>query len=222
MNFTTFGAAIVLALASADAAAQWTPCAREDGFCKFEGRKEVAYGAGDKWVSKVFTGGIKCSNVNFGDPAPGVAKTCRVRDGGVGATSSVPIQWVACANEGGVCRFSGRREVAFGAGERWTTKVFIDGVNCSTAKFGDPAPRVAKSCRVKAAVGEDPNAQVTSAWVRCANEGQTCQFSGERRVGYGGGGRYKYRVLKNGARCNNETFGDPAPGVAKACFYNPD
>lgn len=137
------------------------------------------------------------------------------------AGTNAAAEWVNCAREDGFCKFDGRREVTFGAGNKWVTKWFTDGVKCSTNKFGDPAPQVPKTCSVRVKAGEEPAAHVTPAWVRCANEGGVCKFNGERKVGYGAGARFKYRVFRNGARCTNETFGDPAPGIAKACFYDP-
>jgi Flp pilus assembly pilin Flp len=56
----------------------WTQCARENRFCSFSGTSMVRYGAGTTWVTKTFTNGVTCSNANFGDPAPGVAKTCQI------------------------------------------------------------------------------------------------------------------------------------------------
>jgi hypothetical protein len=58
-------------------------------------------------------------------------------------------------------------------------------------------------------------------YVHCANENQTCSFSGTKNVRYGANGSYAYRTLTNGAACNNATFGDPAPGVAKKCSIGP-
>lgn len=58
---------------------EWTFCANENEFCSFSDTREVRYGANDVFVSKVFTGGIQCSNAVFGDPIPGVFKRCDTR-----------------------------------------------------------------------------------------------------------------------------------------------
>lgn len=55
-------------------------------------------------------------------------------------------------------------------------------------------------------------------WERCASESGYCNFRGNREVRYGVEGRWVYRNATNGIPCNNQTFGDPAPGVGKACF----
>jgi hypothetical protein len=148
MRFATI-AATVLLLASVDAAAQWTNCARENGLCMFEGRKEVAYGNGNRWVSKVYTGGVKCSNDKFGDPAPGVPKTCRYRD--IASTHSAQItpRWVRCAAEGQICKVSGTRTVAFGADKRFKYRVSKNAVSCTSDIFGDPAVGKVKACYVE-------------------------------------------------------------------------
>jgi hypothetical protein len=222
MKFPTLITAALLVLASTGAAAQWTTCAKEDGVCGFDGRREVAYGAGNAWITKVFMNGVKCASDKFGrDPAPGVAKTCRIRD--VNAVGSpAPGPWIACAKEDGFCKFGGRKEVAYGTGNQWTIKFFANGVKCNNDRFGDPAPGKAKSCQFRDSAVPVSSATIAPHWVRCANEGQTCKFSGSHKVAYGAEKRFNYRVLANGAPCSNLTFGDPAPGKAKACFYDPD
>lgn len=56
-------------------------------------------------------------------------------------------------------------------------------------------------------------------YVFCANENQRCNFSGTKGVAYGANGRFTYRFgVANGIDCNNWMFGDPIPGVVKACY----
>jgi len=52
----------------------------------------------------------------------------------------------------------------------------------------------------------------------CSSESQRCSFSGTRSVAYGADGKFSYISATNGIDCNNATFGDPIPGVVKACF----
>jgi hypothetical protein len=56
-------------------------------------------------------------------------------------------------------------------------------------------------------------------WTRCANENGTCSFSGTASVRYGANGTYYTRTATNGISCSNGVFGDPTPGVVKACDY---
>lgn len=53
----------------------------------------------------------------------------------------------------------------------------------------------------------------------CANENGVCAFTGVKHVIYGANGKFSIRNNVNTSTpCNNATFGDPTPGVAKACY----
>lgn len=56
-------------------------------------------------------------------------------------------------------------------------------------------------------------------WIDCADEGETCTFSGTQQVRYGdpATGLYSTRNATNGIACNSATFGDPNPGATKSC-----
>jgi hypothetical protein len=222
MKAASFIAIAALALVSADVAAGWASCAKEGGVCRFEGRRDVAYGAGDRWVTRQYTDSVKCSTDKFGsDPAPGVVKSCRVKEEAAAQPASGAVKWTPCAKEDGFCSFDGRREVAYGAGNKCVRKVFSNGVKCATDKFGsDPAPGVPKTCSVASGTVADAS-PVNSSWTRCAGEGQACRFSGSRRVAYGAQGKYNYRQAADGLKCGNAAFGDPIPGVAKSCYVQP-
>jgi serine protease len=122
-------------------AVTWTACAAEGGTCAFSGTREVRYGAGSSFVSKTVTGSVACTNAVFGDPAPNVVKSCSYS-----STAVAPETWTACANEGGTCTFSGTREVRYGAGSSFVSRVFAGTAVCSNATFGDPLPNVVKAC----------------------------------------------------------------------------
>lgn len=65
----------------------------------------------------------------------------------VESRNALPANSDYCAAEGGTCTFSGVREVWYGAaGYNWAVVPASNGVACSNAIFGDPAPGVAKSC----------------------------------------------------------------------------
>ena len=55
-------------------------------------------------------------------------------------------------------------------------------------------------------------------WVLCANEGGYCSVRGSTSVVYGANGRFITRQVYGGVACNSQSFGDPIPGVRKACF----
>lgn len=52
----------------------------------------------------------------------------------------------------------------------------------------------------------------------CAGENGYCTFSGRREVWYGAGNNWVVTPAQDGAPCNNNVYGDPAPGVGKACY----
>lgn len=61
---------------------------------------------------------------------------------------------------------------------------------------------------------------IADEWVMaCAEGSQPCAIDGTRIVQYGAQGKFNYGVATNRLLCSNETFGDPLPGVAKACWY---
>src|ERR1700752_699371 len=59
----------------------------------------------------------------------------------------------------------------------------------------------------------------SSVWTECAGENGTCSFSGTRSVKYGIDAATVVRTFTDSAMCDNSTFGDPAVGQWKACWY---
>jgi len=127
----------------------WVTCAAEGGTCSFNGTLQIRYGTATNFVTRTATGSIACSNAVFGDPAPGFVKSCSYAN----ATAPVAPTWTTCASEGGTCTVSGTREVRFGAGTSYVSKVVTGLVQCTNAIFGDPAYGVAKSCSFSSIFG---------------------------------------------------------------------
>lgn len=71
--------------------------------------------------------------------------------GSVGAATqaSGPVGYSFCANQNGLCRFSGTASVAYGANSHFRYKVAASSIACKTATFGDPLPGVKKACYYK-------------------------------------------------------------------------
>ncbi len=62
------------------------------------------------------------------------------------------------------------------------------------------------------------HAQSTATYTKCADEWNTCSFTGTHVVRYGDDGHYLYKTFTNGTPCRNDAFGsDPHPGVTKSC-----
>ncbi|MFC5550704.1 hypothetical protein ACFPO9_19475, partial [Massilia aerilata] len=135
------------AYAATITASTWTQCATENGTCSFTGTQQVRYGASTGYVYKTMTGPVQCTNSVFGDPAPGVGKTCAVMPV---ATTTPPATtattWTQCATEGGTCSVPGTRQVRYGTTDKWAYKTVTTSVVCGNSVFGDPAPGVGKTC----------------------------------------------------------------------------
>ena len=114
--------------------------------------------------------------------------------------------WQYCANENNTCTFSGAKLVRYGAGTVWTQRLQINSVSCNNATFGDPLPGTYKRCEIA-----EPQ------WTTCANENQTCTFSGKKIVRYGADTRWRQGEFTNQVECRNSVFGDPAVGTFKSC-----
>ena len=59
-----------------------------------------------------------------------------------------------------------------------------------------------------------------AVWTECAQENGTCSFSGTRSVKYGVDAATVVATFTDSATCDNATFGDPAVGQGKACWYD--
>jgi hypothetical protein len=57
------------------------------------------------------------------------------------------------------------------------------------------------------------------SWVDCSVKGGQCSFTGTQQVRYGANGTYFYRSVNGSVPCTDQAFGDPLPGVDKACSY---
>ena len=129
-----------------------------------------------------------------------------------------PGGWEFCANENETCAFTGTRQVRYGAAGLYSYRNATDGTPCTNAVFGDPAPNMAKHCDSTETLAPPPPPPPPPAdWVFCANENETCVFTGTRDVRYGSDGLYAYDVATDGVPCTNAVFGDPAPNTAKHC-----
>ncbi len=65
-------------------------------------------------------------------------------------------------------------------------------------------------------------ADVPRNYTVCAGEGQTCGFTGSRKVAYGAGGKFAYGIYQGSVACKLENFGgvDPNPNRPnKTCSY---
>ncbi len=95
--------------------------------------------------------------------------------------------------------------------------------NNNTSIFYTPTGTPLPPCTPTPSVPTDtPTPPPPDDWVYCADEGDTCTFSGTRTVRYGANGSYNYLEATNSIACNNSTFGDPIRGTVKQCHYSSD
>ena len=114
--------------------------------------------------------------------------------------------WTACVGENNTCRFTGTKVVRYGAGSSWAEGIYINSVACNNSVFGDPIKGTYKSCQVS-----EPQ------WTTCANQDETCRFSGKKIVRYGLNIRWRQGEFTDQVACTNSVFGNPANGVRKIC-----
>lgn len=126
--------------------ANWKTCASEGSVCNLTGVNQVRYGANGKYVSKIISGSVPCTNAIFGDPVPSTTKSCSYIPAATNAPPGVSPLWVMCATENGTCNFTGTRQVRYGANDKYSMKTATGSIACNNSTFGDPIKGVAKSC----------------------------------------------------------------------------
>lgn len=139
------------------------------------------------------------------------------------STSPTGTTWTRCAEEYGTCNFTGSKEVRYGYGGKYSYKVVTGPVACDNTVFGDPYPGATKTCDYATpptTTTTTPPATTSPTWTYCADEYNTCTFSGTREVRYGADGKYAYRTATGSILCDNTVFGDPAVGALKRCEYS--
>lgn len=132
----------------------WEKCANENRYCNFSGTREVRFGAAGRYAVRTVTGGTDCNIRTFGDPAPGIKKTCEVREGSEwgGGYNRPPVStdsgnWHFCSEEKEACRPPRGATVRFGTNGRYTYMNRVQGaVNCDVSTFGEPFYGERKRC----------------------------------------------------------------------------
>ena len=94
-------------------ASGWTTCASEKRSCPFTGSKSVRYGANSKYFYKTIENGVICSNDTFGDPIPGVVKTCSY-GGVIPTTISTPAPVVSTPSPIATTKLTLKNPISYG------------------------------------------------------------------------------------------------------------
>lgn len=141
-----------------------------------------------------------------------------------------PEVWVKCADEWGTCTVSGTAQVRYGLDGSFVTRTVTGSVGCNNDVFGDPLPGADKVCEYATispapapapspapAPAPTPTPTPAPTWSKCAEEWQTCSFTGTQQVRYGLNDSWVTRTATGSIECNNTVFGDPLPGADKIC-----
>lgn len=195
---------------------EWVQCATEGQTCTVSGTREVALGGAGSYHYKTVTGSIACGVSQFGDPAPSYPKTCYSSIAVPPAGG--PSGFTKCAVEGSSCMFQGEALVAYGSGGIFHYFTYRDGVPCRESEFGKVYSDGAKACYYRDSANFPTPPQ---GMTYCASEGGTCAVAGSATVAFGVNGMFYFRDAAESIACNTATFGDPAPGSGKSCFWAP-
>jgi hypothetical protein len=117
------------------------------------------------------------------------------------------LDYFFCSNEWETCVVGGKKYLAYGANGSYVFKAVTGSVSCTNDTFGsDPAVGVTKACYFANAglmVGEFASGSAPSAGYD---------------VAFGANGVFNFRRVAGSFFCGTGTFGDPLPGVTKACY----
>jgi len=173
-------------------------CADENGSCAFSGfpARYMAFGAGSSFNYQAATGAsVPCTTTQFGDPDVGITKACYFSS------------YVLLGSEGAALSLPSRMNVAFGANGHFAFKDMSGNFTCDQATIGNPNVGGTRACYAG-----------PSYYEFVTGEGGSFSVRANTPVAYGGGGRFFYRIMSGSVSCNNDTFGDPAGSVTKACY----
>jgi len=233
-------------LSQACPSTNYVQCALEGNTCEIADTVEegyMSYGVGGRWTLIPFTNShtdgtdleIKCDN-NHGDPQPGSEKYCCYieTDTGINLDSFAGSinEGKKSTNEWEFDDTSIIYTMRYGTGSRYVYRV-INGATgyCRNSFFNDPASGTRKVCNyAESAPSSIPESSddTEDGWTICANEGNDCtglDKTAAQWVKYGDNDKYYFRLIISSVDgkipCNNDLFGDPISGEAKACYRSP-
>jgi len=128
---------------------------------------------------------------------------------------SAQAQSTLLSNQNGTFRLTTTTTVLYGANGTFTQKSLAAGTYaCNDNLFGDPLWGVLKACYTAASTTASGNPGTL-----LATQPSTFQLTATTVVSYGANGVFTKKTLQPGLQyCNDAFFGDPIPGVTKACY----
>jgi len=166
--------------------------------------RNIAFGANGSFYFATINGGFTCNTATFGDPAPGIVKSCY---------QGLGDNYIFGTTEGGTLTGLSNTPIAYGANGTFYFTVASNSFSCSNASFGgDPAANVVKNC-------------YTWGSPFITNEGNSFNAGTVNTIFYFGSGlngNFVSQALKGTASCTSATFGgDPDFGHFKQCYGRP-
>ncbi len=205
----------------------------------------IRYGANGQYFYNVVSGQVQfpCNNTAFGDPIPGVVKTCSYTAQNIFNFNNT-WEMHKCSDEGQICHLPANSDNSiwwtfFGDSIQsqsgyYTLHQGSGSFNCDNSYFPWNPIGVQKICASQKEPGSFFGMQFphenNNHWITCATEGfdSQCQISSDNLVilRYGNytanNTNWAYRIAKlDSIACNTQQFGnrDPAPGIFKICQY---
>lgn len=174
---------------------------------------------GNGYYSLVFVHSGKALAVQGGSTASGAAVVQAPNDGSTHTQwkfAKGPAGYIFCADEGGSRNFTGKVDLAYGAGSSFNFVNNTDGNwTFNNATFRDPAYNTLKNGYYKVTNTTGP-----AGYTYCAPESGSFTFSQPVNVAYGAQGGFAYQNNVTGTvTFNNTNFGDPKPGVVKSGWF---
>ena len=188
----------------------WVLCASDGDICNFDGEQKVRFGADGTYNTDFFTDSVLCTKSAFGDPLPGVEKSCYYE------IDTTAAEWTYCSEQDEICHFSGTKLVRYGAQRAFNYRVADSSVSCSDTEFGDPIQSVVKRCEVRNIDSDDAydiypddidsDDGSDAQWVYCSPNGFECHFSGDKQVRYILGDEYVEISATDYVLCTEDSF----------------
>jgi hypothetical protein len=207
-------------------------CATDGEVCRVTGAWNgyYGYGAGAQYAPITGSGEFIClpSTFNIRDPAQGYVKTCYVNNAAVTPApprteTSLPLGFVACAQDGQVCDAIGDWTVYYGVTGAFVTRQGSGPFTCLPGDLGvdDPKFGTQKTCYVSQSA-RTVNTRPQTGFPSCTTDFNTCNRTGAWEGYYGvANGSTFVKIRGTGSFvCLPSTFNitDPAPGSQKTCF----
>ena len=207
-------------------AAQANEMTGQSGAFTLKTTTTVSYGANGTYNTLTLSpGSYVCGDQLFGDPTPGVPKSCYTSTTTTTSTSSSTFLTLLTGQSGSF-KLTSSSNIAYGSGTQVVQKTLNSGTYvCGDDLFGDPAPGKNKACySASNSTATTPTASKPTSTNQLSlliGQSGTFTLNSAATIVYGSGSQFVEKSLAAGAyACTDQLFGDPAPGVNKQCYFS--